>query len=215
MLASLGVIYVGDLLLEMGDNRQGRDKQAHDAERRQQEREIAEAIERMEEPEPTVDSAELDVFTERLETVAFPASGTAVVSAVGDETIEADDGTYTIAELVPETDTERFDSPTQVRERIQRPTVATAMKAIVEESDAHAHVDLRRSQKLAYEKTFRALAAIEADDDDEGIQVIADWVIEQMRENEKLPGSRGVRRQAAKYCRTNGYQVRDDEWLGV
>lgn len=199
----------------MGDNRQGRDKQAHDAERRQQERELAEALERRDEPKPPVDTAQLEYFTEELDAVEFPATGTDVVSTVGDARIETETAAYSIADLLPETDIEQFDSPDQVRERVQRPTVASAMKAVVEACENHSHVDLGRSQIMAYEKTFRALAAIDATDDDEGIKIIADWVVEQIRENEKLPGSRAVRREAAKYCRANGHEIRTDEWLGV
>jgi len=44
---------------------------------------------------------------------------------------------------------------------------------------------------------------------------MGDWIVEQIREKEKKPGSRAVRREAAKFCRANGYEVRNDEWLGV
>jgi hypothetical protein len=45
--------------------------------------------------------------------------------------------------------------------------------------------------------------------------VIADWIVDQIDERGKLPSSRAVRRQAAKFCRANGYPVSADEWLGV
>ncbi|WP_440006448.1 DUF5789 family protein [Halomicrococcus sp. SG-WS-1] len=199
----------------MADNKNGRDKKAHDDERRQRERDMAEELERKDETEPPVDEAELTAFETELESLEFPATGTDVVAAVGDREVESDDGTYTVEELVPDTDEETFRSPTSVRARVQRPTVAAAMKQIVEASEMLPNADLRGSQREAYEKTLRELKAIDADDDDEGIQAITDWIVERIRDKEKLPGSRAVRRQAAKYCRANGYQIRNDEWLGI
>lgn len=199
----------------MADDKQGRDKQAHDAENRQRKREIAEALERGDEPEPPVDPSELAFFEEELEPVEFPATGSEVVAVVGDLTVESPDGTYTVEELVPETEAETFDSPDEVREHIQRPTVAAAMKRVLEASDAAPGDKLSGTQYRAYRKTFVTLKGIDADDDDEGIQAISDWIVERIDEKEKLPGSRAVRRQAAKFCRKNGYEVRTDEWLGV
>ena len=199
----------------MPDDKQGRDKQADDADRRQRERAILEELERSDETEPPVEEAVLDDVETEMGALDFPATGSEVVAAVGDREVESADGTYTVEELVPESDDVTFDSPTAVRVRVQRPTTAAAMKRVVEASDTLQSANLSRSQREAYEKTFRELKAIDADDDDEGVQVIADWLIERIREKQKLPGSRDVRRQAAKYCRTNGYQVRNDEWLGV
>jgi hypothetical protein len=124
----------------------------------------------------------------------------------------ANGGTHAVAALVPETDAETFESPAAVRERVQRPTVAATMKRIVEVTDRPQEVELRGSQRDAYERTFAELEAIDAD---EGIQVVGDWVVEQIREKGTLPDSRAVRRKAAKFCRSNGYQVRNDEWLGI
>ncbi|MDJ1434604.1 hypothetical protein [Halostagnicola sp. A-GB9-2] len=152
----------------MADDKRGRDKQAHDAERRQQKREI-----------------------------------------------ESVEGSYSIEELVPETDEETFDSSAAVRVQVQWPTVAEAMKRVVEASKMLRNTDFSWSQRKAYEKTFQELNAIDADDDDEGIQAISDWIIERIRDKETLPTSRAVRREAAKFCRTNGYQVRNDECLGM
>ena len=199
----------------MADDKSGRDKQADDAERRQRERDVAEALEREDETEPPVDATELGDLEAELESLEFPATGTEVVSAVGDREVESVEGTYTIEELVPDTDGETFDSPTAVRLQVQRPTVAAAMKRVLEASETLPNAKLRGSQREAYEKTFRELKAIDADDDDEGIQAIGDWIVERIRDKGKLPGSRAVRRQAAKFCRANGYQVRNDEWLGI
>jgi len=198
----------------MADDKSGRDKQAHDEERRQREREITAELERGDEAEPPVDPSELAYFETALDAVAFPATGAEIVAAVGDREIEAVSGTYAVADLVPDVDGETFEEPTAVRLRVQRPTIAAAMKRIVEASDSLPDEEIGRSQRDAYERTFRALEAIDADDD-EGITVIADWIVERIDEKGKLPGSRDVRRQAAKFCRENGYEIRNDEWLGV
>ncbi|MCU4801692.1 hypothetical protein OB920_15035 [Halobacteria archaeon HArc-gm2] len=199
----------------MADNKSGRDKQADDEERRQRERAIETELERGDEPEPPIDEGVLDDVESDLEAVSFPATGADVVAAIGDREVDATDESYAVAELVPDSDAETFEAPTDVRVRVQRPTVATAMKRVVEATDRLSGADLGGSQRDAYEKTFRELAAIDADDDDEGIRVMGDWIVEQIREKEKLPGSRAVRREAADFCRSNGYEVRNDEWLGV
>ena len=199
----------------MADDKRGRDKQAQDAERRQQEREIATELERGEEREPPVDVTELTDIEEELEALSFPATGRAVVAAIGAREIESVDGRYSIEALVPETDAETFDSPPAVRILVERPTVAAAMKRVVEASTTVQNTDFSWTQRSAYEKTFQELEAIDADDDDEGIDVIGDWIVERIREKESLPTSRAVRREAAKFCRANGYQVRNDEWLGI
>ena len=197
----------------MADDKRGRDKKARDAERRQRERDVETELERSDETEPAVDSLE-DVESE-LEALEFPATGSDVVEAVRERTVETPEKTYTLAEPVPDTTEEPFESPADVRARIRRPTVATAVKRVVEASEALPRAGLARSQRNAYQKTFEELEAIDAVDEDEGIRVVADWIVEQIREKEKLPGSRAVRRRAAKYCRTNGYQIREDQWLGV
>ena len=199
----------------MADDKRGRDRQARDAERRQQKREIAAELERGDELEPPVDAEELADFEEELEALTFPATGIEIVSAIGDREIESTEGSYSIEELVPETDEETFDSPAAVRVQVQRPTVAAAMKRVVEASQTLRNTDFSWSQRKAYEKTLRELKAIDADDDDEGIRVISDWIVERIREKETLPTSRAVRREAAKFCRANGYQIRNDEWLGI
>lgn len=199
----------------MADNKNGRENQAQNDERRQRERAIAEELKRADEPEPPVDPTALAYFETELEAVEFPATAAEVVAAVGDREVESTEGTYTVADLLPDAEVESFESPTEVRMRVQRPTVAGAMKRVVEAADTHQSASFGASQRDGYERTFRELQAIDADDDDEGIQVIADWIIERIHKKEKLPGSRDVRRQAAKFCRSNGYSVRNDEWLGI
>jgi len=199
----------------MADDKRGREDQARNEERRQRAREIAAELERGDEPEPPIEPAELADIESALKPLSFPATGAEIVETVGDREIESIDGPYTVEQLVPDTDREAFDTPASVRVRIQQPTVAAAMKQVTEAAVALRNTELSGSQREAYEKTFRELRAIDADDEDEGIQVIADWIVEQIDETGALPGSRAVRRQAAKYCRSNDYEIRNDEWLGI
>ncbi|GAB3680756.1 hypothetical protein GCM10028857_03890 [Salinarchaeum chitinilyticum] len=199
----------------MADDKSGRDEQAQNVDRRQRERDMAAAVERGDEPEPPIESTELADFETELEALSFPATGTEVVAAIGDRAIESAERSFTVAELVPETDAETFDAPDAVRVQIRRPTVAAAMTRVVEASETLPNAEFSWSQRTAYETTFRELEAIDPDDEDEGIRVVTDWIVERIHEKEWLPSSRDVRRRAAKFCRTNGYQVRTDEWLGV
>lgn len=199
----------------MADDKRGREKQAQDEDKRQRQRDMNAEIERGDEAEPSVEAAVLGELETELETLEYPTTGAAVVAAVGDREIEAVTGTYAIEELIPDTESETFGAPEEVRVRVQRPTIAAVMARVVDAGGTIPNVEFSTSQLNAYERTFQELQAIDADDDDEGIQVIGDWLVEQVLEKGKLPGSRAVRRQAAKFCRSNGYEVRNDEWLGV
>jgi len=199
----------------MADDKNSRDKQARDDEKRQLERDINEARERMGEPEPPIEEEELDEIEEELGALEFPVTGAEVVETVGEKVVKSVARRYSVEELMPDTDAEKFESPSVVLSRIKRPTVARAMKRIVEAVDTLAYAEFGESQRDAYEKTLHELIEIDADDDDEGVKVVADWIIEQIHEKGKLPGSRAVRRRAVKFCRANGYEVRNDEWLGV
>ncbi|WP_123537383.1 DUF5789 family protein [Halosimplex salinum] len=199
----------------MPDDKSGRDKQALDEENRQRMRAMLEELERNDETEPPVEERELENLDAELDTVEFPATGLELVEAVGYHEIESEGETHDLADLLPRSEREEYDSPEAVRDRVRRPTIAAAMRRIVEAADDLQGVDFGSSQREGYERTFRELKAIDAVDDDEGIPVMADWIVERIREKEKLPGSRDVRREAAKYCRKNGYEVSNDEWLGV
>jgi len=199
----------------MPDDRAGRDKQARDEENRQRTRAMLEALERGDETEPPVDEGELDELGAELEAMTFPATGRGVVEAVGSHEVETPDGSYDLGALIPRSTRETYESPEAVRTRVQRPTVAASMKRVVEAADEHRSAEFGSSQYEAYERTLRELKAIDADDDDEGVEVVTDWLVERIRDEERLPGSRDVRRRAAKFCRSNGYEVRNDEWLGV
>jgi hypothetical protein len=199
----------------MADDKNARDKQARDEDNRQRERAIETALARGGESEPPIVPADLDYIENELTDLEYPVTGTDVVTTVGDREIESTEWTYKIRDLVPDTDTETYAAPTEIRERIEQPTVATAMKQIVEASESLQHASLRESQGNAYQKTLQELAAIDADDDDEGIRIVGDWIVDQIHEKETLPDSRAVRRKAAKYCRANDYEIRIDEWLGI
>lgn len=199
----------------MADDKSGREKQAQNDERRQRERAIAEELERADEPEPPVDPSALAYFEAELDALEFPATAADVVAAVGDHEVESDEGAYAVQDLLPDATVETFESPAAVRTRVQRPTVAGAMKRVVEAADAHQSAAFGTSQRDAYERTFRELQAIDEADDDEGIRVVADWIVERIHESESLPSSRDVRRRAATFCRSNGYSVRNDDWLGI
>jgi len=199
----------------MADDKRSREKQARDEDNRQRRRDLVEELERGDETEPPVDASALGELESSLGKVEFPATGAELVSVVGDHEIETPDGTYSVAELLPETDTVTIESPAAVRMRVQRPTIAAAMKRVTEATESVPNVELGRSQREAYEKTFRALQGIDVDDDDAGIQFIGEWIVEQLEAKGKLSGSRGVRREAAELCRSEGYTVRNDQWLGV
>ena len=199
----------------MPDDKRGREKQARDADRRQRARAIAAELERMEETEPPVPTDALEDLEAELDDVPFPATGAEVVGAVGDRTLASDEGLARVEELVPETEAEAFTVPADVVARVQRPTIAAAMKRVVEANAAVSNDRLSDSRRKVYEKTLRELKAIDADDDDEGVRVVSEWLVEQIREDETPPDSRAVRRKAATFCRENGYEIRNDEWLGI
>lgn len=198
----------------MADDKDGRERQARDADDRQRRRDIAAELERGDEPEPRIDDADLDGVEAELESLSFPATGAGIIAAIGDRDIGPSAERYAVEQLIPETDEALFDSPARVRARIRRPTVAAAMKRIVEASRALPNETLGGAQHDAYEKTLLELERI-SPDDDEAIAVIRDWVVDRIRDKEKLPTSRQIRRQAAKVCRQNGLQIRDDDWLGI
>jgi hypothetical protein len=95
--------------------------------------------------------------------------------------------------------------------RVQRPTVAAVIKRIVEAATTLTNEALGRSRHTDCERSFRELRSVDAVDKDEGIKMIVGWI----HEKEELQGSRGVHRQAATFCRSRGYEIRNDGWLGV
>lgn len=199
----------------MADDKQGRDKQAHDAERRQRERELRTELERRDEAEPPVTDEELDELEAALEDVSFPATGAEVVAAVGDRTVTAGTDRYAVRSLLPDSDVETFPRREVVRVRVRRPTVAAAMKRIVEAAGTIPNGEFPATTRDVFEKSLRAMAAIDADDEDSGVRALRDWILDRIEENGELPRSRDVRRQGSKIAREYGYDVRSDDWLGI
>lgn len=206
----------------MPDTKDGREEQAHHEERRQREREIAEALARGEEPEPdpdleAVDEDDLTAVESALADLSYPATGEAVVEAVGERELATADRTYTVGDLISDSGRVRFDSPETIRARLARPTVARALRRITRTvGTVETLSDRKIDERLAaYDRTFRELVAVAPEDYEHGIQVVTDWVVDVVRRDERLPSSRAVRRRAAVFCRANGYEVREDGWLAV
>jgi hypothetical protein len=44
---------------------------------------------------------------------------------------------------------------------------------------------------------------------------VTEWIVERMRSTGERPSSREVRRRARQFCRENGCEVVDDDWLGA
>ena len=89
------------------------------------------------------------------------------------------------------------------------------MKRIAEAAGSLPVETLDGSQYDGYERTFRELERIDPVDGDEPVGVAGDWVVERIRGKETLPSSRAVRREAGKARRRAGYEVSNDDWLGI
>lgn len=95
-------------------------------------------------------------------------------------------------------------------------SIDAAMERIAAaEAEAQLPDDDRAQQHEVYEKTFDALEDVTPDDDDEGITIVSEWIVEQIRTDGKRPSSRAVRQRARKYCKMNGYEISNNDWLGA
>jgi hypothetical protein len=193
----------------MGDTRDGRDEQANRELDRQLERAVREELERWHETEPP---RELE---DALEALEYPVTAERVAEAVGDYEVPVGDETIPVAEIVERSNRDRFDDAEDARYRIRRPSVAASLRRLLAVSRDAGLEDDFREREDAYERTLRALEDVTADDEDEGIAVVTAWVAEQVQTDGGLPPSRRVRNRAAEFCRENGYEVRDDSWLGA
>lgn len=105
----------------MADDKNARDEQAHNAERRQRERELKEARARGDEPEPV--DAEPSEASESIEDVLadldYPTTSLAAVEAIGDRWVETADGWQPLREVLESVDGETFDSAEALRTRIE------------------------------------------------------------------------------------------------
>lgn len=105
----------------MADDKNARDEQADNEERRQRERELEEALDRAEEPEPrTEDPLEsFDDLDGALEAHDYPTTTEALIEAFGDREVDTREGRTSIEGVLVEADTERYDSADEVRSRIR------------------------------------------------------------------------------------------------
>lgn len=105
----------------MADNKNTRDEQANNEERRQRERELQEARDRADEPEP-IDpepNEQLGNLDEELENHDYPTTTDELISAHGDSEVETQGGSKTIKEILTPIDNELYKSADDVRNRIQ------------------------------------------------------------------------------------------------
>ena len=86
----------------MADDKQGRDKQADDTEKRQQELAMEESRERAGEPEPVHDdpSGRLGDLDTVLETHDYPATTEELITAYGDHEVETQGGWKSVDEVL-------------------------------------------------------------------------------------------------------------------
>jgi hypothetical protein len=95
-------------------------------------------------------------------------------------------------------------------------SIETALGRIEDAESAEGRRDDDRDDQYeAYEKTLRALEDVTPDDDDEGVTVVTDWIVDRMQSTGERPSSRAVRKRAREYCEANDYDVGNDDWLGV
>jgi len=193
----------------MGDTKEGRENQAQDELERQRQRAVQEELARWDETEPP---RELD---DALDDLDYPVTTEAVAEAVGDYEVPVGDDVIPVAKIVQRSARDGFDSPEEARDRIRRPSVAASLRRLLALSTEAGMADDFRAREEAYEKTLRALEDVDADDEDEGIAAVTEWIAERVEETGSLPKSRRVRNYAAEFCRDNGYAVRDDGWLGA
>ncbi|MFC3478505.1 DUF5789 family protein [Halobacterium litoreum] len=193
----------------MGDTKEGRENQARAEERRQRERALREELDRWHETEPP------RALANELDELDYPATTDAVVAAVGDHEVAVADEQIPVAEVVERSGRDRFDSAADARQQIGRPTVAAALRRIRAASDEAGRRAQFRAKEEAFERTLQSLESLSEDDEDEGIAVVTAWILDSLDANGKLPESRRVRKQAVAFCRANGYEVRNDSWLGA
>ena len=92
----------------MADTKDGREKQARNEENRQRIRAMREALERGDEPEPQ------DVLDDE----EYPLTADELRAEYADYEVATDEGTERLEDLLEPAEGETFDSPTEVRERL-------------------------------------------------------------------------------------------------
>lgn len=105
----------------MADDKSGRDEQADDEERRQRERELDEARERADEPEPidAAPSGGLGDLDDELEAHDYPVDAAELVSVHGDREVETQGGSRTVGDVLGPVGDETYESADDVRNRIR------------------------------------------------------------------------------------------------
>lgn len=88
-----------------------------------------------------------------------------------------------------------------------------AMRRIAEADRSREDTDDRDQQHEMYRKTLAALTDVTPEDDDEGVTVVAEWILEELERTGERPSSRAVRQRAVTYCRENGHEISNNEWL--
>lgn len=92
--------------------------------------------------------------------------------------------------------------------------VTTAMRKIADVDNLAAdEPDDREQQHEMYRKTLSALVEIDADDENEGVTVVTNWIIDYIKETGERPSSKAVRERAREFCEHNDYELPDDSWL--
>lgn len=68
------------------------------------------------------------------------------------------------------------------------------------------------SRRTSYEKT---LGEVETIAGKTAARALAEWIMQEIEEEERFPDARDVRQRGAKLCRENGHEVSTNDWLGA
>lgn len=68
------------------------------------------------------------------------------------------------------------------------------------------------SRRKAYEK---GLKEVRQKAGDEEAERLADWIVEEMRTEQRYPSARNVRQKGAELCRQSGHEISTNDWLGA
>lgn len=105
----------------MADDKRGREKKANDRESSQRKREMNEARDRGDEPEPVHDDAgeRLGELDDELESQEYPTTAGELTDRYGDREVETQEGSVAIEDLLESVEDETYQSADDVRSRIQ------------------------------------------------------------------------------------------------
>jgi uncharacterized protein YwbE len=97
---------------------------------------------------------------------------------------------------------------------IQR-RLRTIDNAAVEALDVATRLEARAkagSQREGYERSLREIERVAGK---QAAGELTEWIVEQIHTNEKFPHSKKVRNHGAKICRSQGFSMSDNDWLGA